>query len=191
MAADDRVDRVGGLCTSGAMHMQRPRRVRSSISMYTYMYLYLYLALYAAVLTLSTEDGAAWHGVDASSTQTASTWSELNQAAKMGRNTTVIITGDISWESCIQASGFSVGAYVGMSCQINITSPGITIMGSTEARYTLNALESGRLFFVDQADDFKIQGRATRAHCGECGGCGDCGDCGVDPETVQHLNLEP
>ena len=51
-----------------------------------------------------------------------------------------------------------MGAYVGMNCQVNITSPGFTIKGSTETRYTLNALESGRLFFVDQANDFKIQG---------------------------------
>ena len=59
-----------------------------------------------------------------------------------------------------------MGAYVGMRCQINITSPGITIKGSTEARYTLNALESGRLFFVDEADDFQIQGGAIVGRLG-------------------------
>ena len=80
MAAGECIDEADGTRTSGGMHTRCVgRRIRKRWSAYMYIYTYLYLALYAAVLTLSSEDGAAWHGAEASSTQTASTWSELNQ----------------------------------------------------------------------------------------------------------------
>ena len=92
-------------------------------------YAYVYLALYTVVSTLLPEQGAPWLGAHASSAPTAQagSWSELNEAVKLGRNTTVTITGDISWDECVSALGFQHGAYAGMNCQINITSPGITI----------------------------------------------------------------
>ena len=78
MAAGECIDEADGTRTSGSMHTRCVgRRTRACWS--AYIYTYLYLALYAAVLTLSSEDGAAWHGAEASSTQTVCTWSELNQ----------------------------------------------------------------------------------------------------------------
>ena len=87
------------------------------------------IALYTIVSALLSKHGTPWLGAQASNAPIAEagSWSELNEAVKLGRNTTVAITGDISWDECVSALGFQHGAYAGMNCQINITSPGITI----------------------------------------------------------------